>query len=447
MPATPINDLMAEASCYACYSPGSVPELAELALLSRISGGALAGPVAAFTLTTLQNISTVSTNFITASYTPSANALLLAFVWSQQNVTINSVTGNGLTWVLVNSVEDVTANLKLWCYRAMSASPTAGALTVTTSSGSNKGVIIHIQQYTNVDKGGTNGSGALIQCMVTSGNSITVAPFNTNALNATVGIGAPSSTLDAVLESGWTQDLSVSQSPVFTLQAFAAHRLLTTDNSFTSGMVSGTRLTMQLEIKSIFSSDFITQPSDIPNLEIWARSDSGVYQDAAKTIPCTANGDLVYTWDNMGNTAMVTDFVQATVGLRPIYNVTGGANSKPRISFNSSMMRLAGGTINQPFTVFIVGKYTSNVGGFAAWLWSESSNIQITTLTASADSMYIAYGGGNVQGNVLMNNQPGLIAAVFNSGSSNLLVNGKTAVSTIPAGASSLDISATIGGF
>lgn len=45
MPATDIGVLLEEAKCYACYGAGSVPELAKLALLSRLaSGGGYAAP-------------------------------------------------------------------------------------------------------------------------------------------------------------------------------------------------------------------------------------------------------------------------------------------------------------------------------------------------------------------------------------------------------------------
>ncbi len=397
-------------------------------------------------LTSFVSASTVLSSFTTGAYAPTANALVLAFI-STENAP-SSVTGNGLTWVLVNQLPPTfgtAATLQCFVYRAMGAAPTNDSLTVAVAAGA-RGCLIHVQEYTGVYTGGTNGSGAIAQAMITPTANSFIQTMDANGLNASVGMafqqGSPTG---AVLEGGWTQDYNTFN--VVNNCMFVAHKVASTDNTFTTGMSASTSSWMA-EIRNAYSSAHVlTQPSAIANLEIWARSDTGVYQDAAKTVPCTANGDLVYTWDNMGNTALTADFIQATALLRPTYNATGGANGKPRISFNSNMMRLVSGTFAQPVTLVVIGKYTGNSAGFAAWLWSDSSNVQMATLTAQADDFYLYAGVTTLNGTKKLNGLPGIGIGIVNGSSGSLYTN---CISNLPGGnlgAQAFDVAATIGGY
>ena len=67
---------------------------------------------------------TSSTSFATASITPTGDALILATITTSHSTTAtspSSVTGNGLTWVLINSQAYVGAGIigMVSVYRAM----------------------------------------------------------------------------------------------------------------------------------------------------------------------------------------------------------------------------------------------------------------------------------------------------------------------------------------
>ncbi len=517
MAAIPVQTLLNESTCYACFAPGSIPELARFALLDRLASGpscttapdapvmdiypvfpapgeyilswsAVPGatsywvfvaedidflfqvndanttstsqqfndiapatryarvyainacgisaysniitfntdgfvPMVTNELESFNSVSTVATNFVTAAYQPTGNALVLAFIYGQ-STDVSSVTGNGLTWVLVNVTNRSSGNQQsCWIYRAMGASPTNTALTVNMLTASSSGIIIHIQEFVGVNTGGTNGSGAIYQALngVALGN-ITIAPLNPNGWNTIVGTCVVNANPSgAFLEAGWTQDLDTAQTPSTSVAAFIAHRLTTTDNSFTTGTV-GSRGCIALEIVNVYSvAPAVTQPSGLANLEVWVRSDTGTFQDAAKAVPCT-DGTTVYTWDNMGNTAVVSDFIQATALLRPTYNTAGGLNSKPRITFGGTQsLHNLSGTFAQPFTMVVIGAYTNGLGGFAPWLWSDpTAGAQLTTQTGLSGAPWIY--AGTVEQSIRAF-ASGTIVGIFSGTNGTLYVN------------------------
>lgn len=127
--------------------------------------------------------STDGTTFTTASISPVADALIIADVVvtkTASGVEVPTLSGNGLTWVLVES-QEVSAGTKMMArYRAMGASPSAGAVTITCSA-THMSAVWSIRQYTGVNTSGTNGSGAVRQTVKTSGSGVTTL---TNTLTA-----------------------------------------------------------------------------------------------------------------------------------------------------------------------------------------------------------------------------------------------------------------------
>ncbi|HXG36515.1 MAG TPA: hypothetical protein VNL15_06075 [Dehalococcoidia bacterium] len=111
---------------------------------------------------------TDGTSYSTASITPSANALVLASVAVYRNDTTNPGTvtaaGNSLTYVeIANAINTAGGGrVRDTLFRAMGASPTAGAITFTVSATA-EGATWDVTEFTGVDTGGTNGSGAIVQ--------------------------------------------------------------------------------------------------------------------------------------------------------------------------------------------------------------------------------------------------------------------------------------------
>jgi len=140
------------------------------------------------------NIKTATTQ----SIAPGANRLILAWILTTDNQTpeVPTLSGNGLTWHLVDltywnsSGPYFGDNITLW--RAMGASPTAGSVTISYSSGQ-QSIAWSIAEFSGVDTSGTDGSGAFVQSATgtddaagPSGLTITL-PSAIGSGNATAG--------------------------------------------------------------------------------------------------------------------------------------------------------------------------------------------------------------------------------------------------------------------
>ena len=132
----------------------------------------------------------------TASITPSANKLLLLSVDSRTSITANpnipTVTGNGLTWVQVNTVvwdTTSTSRKRKTIFRAF-GTPTAGAISINFGGQVQTHVFWVADEVSGAVSSGVDGSAAIIQSTTfvqeATTSSITVAlnPF-ANANNAT----------------------------------------------------------------------------------------------------------------------------------------------------------------------------------------------------------------------------------------------------------------------
>lgn len=127
---------------------------------------------------------TDGTSFLTASKTPTADALqLLAVARRVASGGLGTVAASGcnLTWVAVGTQGNLTV------FRALGASPTTGQVTITTSL-TNVCCVHSWVEVTGCDTSGTNGSGAIVQSngnsVGTSGTSIaTTLSARSNASN------------------------------------------------------------------------------------------------------------------------------------------------------------------------------------------------------------------------------------------------------------------------
>lgn len=134
---------------------------------------------------------------VSNSISPNSNELLLATISQRTNISIDpnqpTLTGNGLTWELVNTIvfdAASTSRRRVSLFRALGASPSAGAVTADFGLQVNTHSIIIIDQLSGIDTGGTNGSDAIVQSATNStvgtSLSVTLAAFG-SASNATYG--------------------------------------------------------------------------------------------------------------------------------------------------------------------------------------------------------------------------------------------------------------------
>lgn len=116
-----------------------------------------------------------STSYNTASVTPTGNALLVLHVSygiTATAVAPSSISGLGLTWVLVESVNIPNNNVGSALYRAQGASPGSGAITIAFAAAPSN-LTYRLFQATDVPIG-NNGADAV-------GSSGNVAIANANA--------------------------------------------------------------------------------------------------------------------------------------------------------------------------------------------------------------------------------------------------------------------------
>ena len=138
------------------------------------------------TLLTAGRSASNTRTYTTASISPAANALITVAVLMERpsGVRTPSLSGGGMsTWTLVSSVDFATTSspdMRLMIFRAMSANPGSGTLTITFSSSPDNAMWI-VSQWDGVETGGTNGSAAIVQ---------TGSQRSNGATNLTVSLAA-----------------------------------------------------------------------------------------------------------------------------------------------------------------------------------------------------------------------------------------------------------------
>src|SRR3990167_10939569 len=122
----------------------------------------------AITQTTLTGAASTAdaTSYTTASISPGANRLILAFVYGFHSIGTDvtpTLSGNGLTWVNINHRGLGCSNENMTLFRAMGSSPSAGAVTIDYGANTMDAGVWSIMEFDGVDTSGTNGSGAIVQ--------------------------------------------------------------------------------------------------------------------------------------------------------------------------------------------------------------------------------------------------------------------------------------------
>lgn len=197
--------------------------------------------VAATNLTTAGN-NADATSYASASITPTANRLILAWFYSD-HATVEpnapTVTGNGLTWVLVASRTQGT-NRRMTLYRAMGSAPTAGAVTFDLAGQTATGAMWSIAEFSGVHTGGTNGSAAIANKGANSASTgtsliVTMQPFS-DTDNATAGAFMHAANETRTVGAGFTSIGVINQaSPNVSLGSqFLASNDTTVDASWTT---------------------------------------------------------------------------------------------------------------------------------------------------------------------------------------------------------------------
>ncbi len=186
-------------------------------LLVLLLSGSVFGAITMNLLTSGCDTTNQST-YISASFTPTANALVLA---STSAIRVGgpvpnlpALTGNSLTWtsqrqVNFNTAGTPTQRLGLW--RDLYASPTTGSLTMNYGDNID-GACWSVFEFAGVDTSGTHGSGAFLQSTGNQGSGGTttngdLAAFSDAVNNVALLIVGLNSAQDVIPEVGgaWAQ--------------------------------------------------------------------------------------------------------------------------------------------------------------------------------------------------------------------------------------------------
>lgn len=162
-------------------------------------------------LLTANSDTTDLSSYASASITPTANALILAAVTNRGAGSEETPTasGNGLTWVEVASAVEGTG-VRTTVFRAMGASPSAGAVTFAFGA-TQTACVWSICEFAGVDTSGTDGSGAVVQSAIANATAATAGtadftnPFGDAVNNATYSAIAHVDTTNTLVDTGFTE--------------------------------------------------------------------------------------------------------------------------------------------------------------------------------------------------------------------------------------------------
>lgn len=149
---------------------------------------AVAAAVAGTAFSSTSNVA----SYATASWTPVAGRLYLVAVSNSDanDAIVPTLSGNGQTWTQVSTQQLTALTRRITVFRCLAASPSAGALTADFAGDAQSGCMIHISEWSGIDTGGTNGSGAIVQAVAAQWASaaplVTLAAFS-SANNGTYG--------------------------------------------------------------------------------------------------------------------------------------------------------------------------------------------------------------------------------------------------------------------
>lgn len=156
---------------------------------------ALIASAVTHTLLTVGNNTANQKVYTTASIAPAPNALITVAVLGHNSTSATaspSLSGGGMTsWTVVGTVSldaGTTPHKRLTLYRAMSATPGSGPLTITWS-GSQSNCQWIVSQWTGVDASGVNGAGAVGQVAGTSGDGVTGLAVALGAFGNAANVG------------------------------------------------------------------------------------------------------------------------------------------------------------------------------------------------------------------------------------------------------------------
>ncbi len=295
--------------------------------------------------------------YTTASISPAPNALITVAVLSHRSTAAITPTlsGGGMsTWTAVGSVSfDLisTPRRRVTVFRAMSAAPGSGPITITFANTVSNAQWV-VSQWTGIDQSGTNGSGAIGQVDSARGDavsslSVPLAAF-ANANN--VGFGAMATNANPPFVtpgSGMTEIVEASANESNVLEAEWGTNQNTIQASLTSAKTAGL---LGIEIKASGSGGPVVSAS-----QSMVSAVSPITAGGSSTITVTVNdgsGNPI-SGVNVTLSATGSNTITQPAALTDVSGVTTGSLSAT-VAGSNQVTAVAGGvTLNQKPTVVV----------------------------------------------------------------------------------------------
>jgi hypothetical protein len=134
------------------------------------------------------------------------------------------------------------------------------------------------------------------------------------------------------------------------------------------------------------------QPTDVAGCVLWLRSDLA-WQDAAKTVPCVADQDLIYVGPDKSTNH--NDVIQETSGFQPKF-YTNQIHGHPAWRFDGGddYLKAAPFILNQPCEVYMVVKMISWAGAYTYYFDGDTIVSMGTLQDIAAQMSQYANGWG-----------------------------------------------------
>ena len=357
--------------------------------------------------------------YSTASISPAPNALITVAVMGHNSTSASAsptLSGGGMAaWTVVGTVTfdaGTTPHKRLTIYRAMSAAPGSGLLTITWS-GTQSNCQWIVSQWDGVDVTGVNGAGAIGQTgsnSVDAGNGLTVTlgalagpnngvygvfGVNKNALAVTPGTGfaeiaeQPSSeSPQGDLEAEWAPNLNAIAATWATLNGGALGIEIRAGAPSGPGVSSSNSTVTAVSPIAAGGSSTITVtvndggglPIDGVNVTLSAPGSNTITQPASPTVGGVTTGTLSATVAGSYQVTAVAGGV--TLDQRPTVVVDPAAPSV--LAFSAQPSATApGATITPPVKVQIRDQYGNLVKSTATITLSIAPNPGAATLSGT----------------------------------------------------------------
>lgn len=178
---------------------------------------------------------TNATSYATASFTPTANSLLLVMVFATGTLSQGSMSGQSLTWVrqYVSSSGGHTGYI-FWA--KVGSSPSTGALTFSCTDDGATGCFINVHQYTGYDAAARNPIRQFIEASSSTINPRVIFGTNLNTNNGYSAFWVSLTTNTSTAPTNWTEtsDGSIATPTAMCSAAYRAGGETGTTIAFTS---------------------------------------------------------------------------------------------------------------------------------------------------------------------------------------------------------------------